>query len=125
LNPNQRYIGSEKQSIFESFVDQFFEEFHNLSHKELLELKQATEYENTNYYEKRQRAVGTRSSRKAGGNGSYTIVAPLNTGRDRASQRHLIDQYEEEHFEEGAKILAKLDALDLLLNRPSSQEKKH
>jgi hypothetical protein len=118
MNPNRRSFGSpEKQSIFESLVDQFSEEFHGLSRKELLELKQAAEYENKNYYERRQRTAGTGSSRKVGGLGGYTIVTPLVTKRDRASQRQSIDQYEEKHFEERAKILAKLDALDLLLGK--------
>lgn len=117
MNPNQRYLGSEKQSIFESFVDQFFKEFHSLSRKDLMELKQATEYENKKYLERRQRNVGTRSSRKIGGRGDYTIVTSLVKKGEHTSQRHLIDQYEESHFEERAKILAKLDTIDFLLGK--------
>ena len=115
MNPNQRYLGSEKQAVFESFVDQFFREFQSLSRQKLLELKQATENENKNYLERRQRSVGTRYSRKVGGHGTHIIMAPSMKGY-QTPQRHLIDKYEETHFEEQAKILAKLDAINFLLD---------
>lgn len=86
-----------------------------------MELKQATEYEHMMYIERRQRSVGTHTSRKVGGRGNYTIETPLIIKGRHTSQRYLIDKYEESHFEERAKILAKLDTLDFLLGKSNEK----
>jgi hypothetical protein len=116
LNPQSRSFGSpENQKVFESLIDQFLAEYGNLSRAELKTRKQEADYENSRYYEKRGRVVGTRSSKKIGGGGSITIVSPLRSPSDRSSQRNKITQYEREHLDENMKILAKLDSLELLL----------